>query len=368
MTKFIKKTNQKKLVNKKNFFFFTYASDYDGALPFGYIREFWEKYILKFHPRCYCVIVSEGPDGEIKRNHFHGLIYDPFKQFNINTNSLDIELKYPVIAFYLGESGDGNVLGYEPWETRTDINQLLENYGAADWAVHKKAHPNIKKTEGYGSYESIFDYITKKIYEGTAWSTHPIEQIKEVLKKLDKTSPFNKLGRKKDIEPDFKEMYEKGWSVTEVLDYLRKNYTNLFVKKYYQWSAGIHAVFFQEEDEYTFKPGLEFYIPIKIIDWLESIRPFLENYNNKQWIKKHRHERPRSLIWFGASKRGKTTFIRQFFFMICNYYQFLFDGLENFNEYFPIVVLDDFGINLNQYLPGWKCWLGAQTSFSVNPK
>lgn len=46
----------------------------------------------------------------------------------------------------------------------------------------------------------------------------------------------------------------------------------------------------------------------------------------------------------------------------------MFVGLETFNENLQIVILDDFGIDLNKFLPGWKCWLGAQTGFSVNLK
>eukprot|EP00833_Pecoramyces_ruminatium_P010841 jgi/Orpsp1_1/1184873/evm.model.c7180000091341.1 len=260
---FIDNRNRTIGLTKKNFFFFTYASDYSDALSLGLIREFFDSYINKFHKNSYCVIVGESPDNEIRRNHFHGLIYDPDKQFNISVTSLDIKLKQAMIALYEGDAEDSLVIDYVPWRDHPPYDDLLTTYNAKDWAVFTSAHPNIGEKKNYGSYLDIFEYVTKRITEGVAWYTHELELIRQKIIKLDESTL--KRGRKKQEEPDFQKMYNEGWTVQEVLDFLKKNYTNMFIKKYYQWGAGIHAVFFNGVDQYNYRPKLNYYIPNKLL-------------------------------------------------------------------------------------------------------
>ena len=42
--------------------------------------------------------------------------------------------------------------------------------------------------------------------------------------------------------------------------------------------------------------------------------------------------------------------------------------MEDFDGDKPITIIDDFAKEVTTYLPNWKCWLGSQTDFTINPK
>ena len=94
--------------------------------------------------------------------------------------------------------------------------------------------------------------------------------------------------------------------------------------------------------------------------------PFYIHRMDEEWLSNHRMDRPKNLVWTGESQCGKTTFITSV--TISNYYHTLIDGLESFDSNAPCVVLDDFHPEIKKYLPGWRCWLGSQNRFTVNPK
>ena len=77
-------------------------------------------------------------------------------------------------------------------------------------------------------------------------------------------------------------------------------------------------------------------------------------------------DRPGSLVWIGDSQTAKSTVCKSLF--LCNYYHTLIDGMVDFDENAPCVILDDFHPEIKKFLPSWKCWLGCQTKFTVNPK
>ena len=242
------------------------------------------------------------------------------------------------------------------------LRKILKEEKCLRYKKIEVSHPNILFKKNYGSLYDMLNYVTKKRL--VMWTTDNLDNYLKKLLALKNKKNY-KLERK---EPDWAQMYHDGFSLQDVINLLKEKYTNQFVKNYYKWSAGIHAVFCKNNEDFEYNGDLGFWIPIVVLDWLDLIKLFLLNHNNKNWLKKNRHLRPKSLIWFGATKRGKTTFIRQFFYLICNYYQFLFDGMETFNENHIVTILDDFNIDLNHFLPGWKCWLGSQTGFSINPK
>ena len=137
-------------------------------------------------------------------------------------------------------------------------------------------------------------------------------------------------------------MKNNGWTLQEVLDFLKKEFPAETIKNYYKWSAGIHFVYGAAKVE-TFIPDLnkEYWIPNKYLDWVvESIRPYVIHRNDNVWLNKHRYDRKKSCIWIGPSGIAKTTIGRSTF--DSNYYQFSFDGMEDWDSNKPGVILDDF--------------------------
>jgi len=318
----------------------------------------------------YYYISKERRDKEIKRDHYH--FYLKFNSItSFGMTALDVPFYEPVYSFYKDKFLDD----VEKTITETNLIKELEELSIDNllkkakqlncvrWKRITEGHSNIKFKKNYGSLYDMLNYCTKQ--RGDFIASGDVEdKLKELLFDKNKKDKY-KITKK---EPNWEQLYLDGYSLQEVLELLKKKYTNLFVKNYYKWSAGLNAVFCRKNEDIHYNGDLGFWVPNKVLSWIEEIKDYIINFQNKKWLKNNRHNRPRSLIWFGASKRGKTTFVKQFFYGLLNYYQFLFDGMESFDENKAIVCLDDFNIDLNHFLPGWKCWLGGQTGFSINPK
>ena len=161
-------------------------------------------------------------------------------------------------------------------------------------------------------------------------------------------------------------MKKNGMGYEEAVEFLKNNFADLFFKNWYRWKCAAVEFFKFKEEEPVIDYEKEYYLPIKFINWFdENVRPFILHKNDKEWLRKHRMDRPKSCIWIGKSKRGKTTVARA---IENNYYHHLIDGFESFNSNKPLVILDDFHWDFNKYFPSWRCWVGSQTDFTVNPK
>lgn len=365
---------QKYLINNKHFFFFTYASTWNDTLTLGKLTTFWENKVLKNHPNAMCIIAHEGPDDEIARDHFHGLIYDPEKTFSIRKSTLDVPLEHPVIAYYKKEIGGGEVLGYKNWKKEyglvndnEECNNCIDLGGAGNWKLLYEGHPNLKQKE-FGTYLDIFDYVTKKINQYSAWSTHGLQIIREELLKLDvkNKKPNGKRGRPKK-EPNWEAWKKEGLTLEDVKRRLKTEYPNEVVKYWYKWKAGVEMVFGREKREIQFDENRTYYIPVTVYSYLINVvRKYNLHKKDRKWLESNRLERPGSLIWIGPSQIGKTYFLRAV--TDNNYFQFSLNDFQTFDEDKPVVILDDFSRNIPSHLPSWKCWLGCQTDFTVNPK
>lgn len=359
-----------KFIDKKSAWILTYASTWDDTLNLGLIKEHFDKIIEQKNLKVkFICCAKEEEDEEIKRDHFH-CYWELKETFSCGSTLFDVPLKEPVYSFYKEESRNDVFITIKESTlvrdygiiTNKKLKKIIEDLKCTKARKITVAHPNIKVRKHYGSLFDMLNYVSKKRL--AMWCTGNLDKyLKDLL--LIKNKNIYKINKK---EPNWSELYHDGWSLQEVLELLKNKYTNQFIRNYYKWSAGINAVFCRRNEDVVFNGDLGFWIPNKLLGWIEEIKEYLINFNNKKWIKRNRHNRPKSLIWFGSSKRGKTTFINQFFYGIINYYQFLFDGMESFDENKIIVCLDDFNIDLNHFLPGWKCWLGAQTGFSINPK
>ena len=321
------------------------------------IREFYEDLFAKLNLKIFFAVISmEKSDEEIKQDHFHGYVY--CEDHYLNIVNLDIQLKKPVAVFYHNKDVvhmvlNENINGLEQYKL------IMETWGATNYKVLTHAHPNIKFRKNYGSSVAMIEYVIKQRY--SMWSTADVDAY---LLRL-KTCGENKKGRKR--EPDWALWKLNGMTLKDVLLKLKNDYPAEMVKNYHRWSAGIHMVFGRSKEDFLVKPEREYWIPLKVYDWcMNVLKPFIVNSKNKKWLIEHRMDRPTTLIWEGPSQIGKTSFFRS----LCdhNYYQFRFDGMEDFEEDFPLIIIDDFAKEITKYFPDWKCWLGGQTNFAINPK
>lgn len=355
-------------------FIATYASDYNGELPVGYIKEHIELWMdLRVIKGATVVIGAEGPDDKCKRNHCHVFCYFPDDyDIKISKKSWDVRLRIPVYAFYDGKLGkkETRLIDYLPEDffnknkiDPANYKKIEEIIGGKikDHQLIRYCHPNIQPMRRGNSREDMLKYCIKA--NKIIWSTIPIEDALEMMKKIDNMKKEDEVKK----EPPFEQWKEQGLTLKEVMHELRTNWAKLTCKNWNRWAAGIHFVFGTEKEEFEPILDRDVWIPVSLYNWLiEVVKPYAEHQNDEEWIKAHRNDRPKSYIWEGPSKIGKTTFIRSI--VDNNYYQCIFDGFDDFEENKPITILDDWGYEVKKLLPNWKSWLGGQTDFTVNPK
>ncbi|KAG4107683.1 hypothetical protein H8356DRAFT_1417052 [Neocallimastix lanati (nom. inval.)] len=122
----------------------------------------------------------------------------------------------------------------------------------------------------FGSTKDIINYITKQI--GKFKSNLPIDKLQEKHKYYY---------RKYELKPNWQE------------------YPNEVVKNYHNKAAGIHLVFGKTVKEFIEKREPNYRLR-------NTVNPYIENKNNKDWIRSKRINRPKTLVWFGKSQIGKT--------------------------------------------------------------
>lgn len=368
------------IVNRAKAFIATWASTFGDQLNVLTLKQHMASYLDKKFIKWYGLIVKEEPDEKINRVHFHGLFWLPpneKKRFNITSKALDLDLPNQVISVQVGtpDQGEaaydyinineftalsGNKYGEVTW-TKGNIEwAIIQKYGKQlPWKILTKAHPNLEGWK-YGELEDIFLYCLKQNHE--KWASDTIDQLKLAIqqeKEFQKQSPNSK-------KPNWGAMRANGMGFDEAVEFLKENFPNEFMDHWHKWEPAALKFFDVKEEVEEIDWEAEYWIPIKIINWFDNnVRIFTDHMNDKEWQRKNRNRRPMSLIWIGKSKRGKTTIAKAF---MGNYYQHLMDGFHSFKSNAPVTVIDDFHWDFNKYFTNWRCWLGAQNKFTVNPK
>ena len=356
------------IINNAKAFMVTYASNFGEGLNLGKITYFMEDYLNKKFKKWYGIIAKEDPDEEIHQEHFHGLFWLPDyerKRFNITSHALDIPIP-DVVSVEFGKPDIKGEPAYEcipyiPGESAGELQwRIVQCFGKqCPWKILNKAHPNLKKFH-YGKLESMFDYVIKQ--NKAMWCTDTLEELRMIVKQDKTFKQQKKNGRK----PDWATMREKGMTFDEAIEFLKENFPQQFMDNWHKWEPAALKFFDVKEEEEEIKWDNYYWLPVKLIDWFDTyVRPYTEHVNDKEWQKKHRNDRPKSLIWIGKSRRGKTTIAKAF---MGNYFHHMMDGYRSFKPNAPVTVIDDFHWDFNRYFTNWRCWLGAQTKFTVNPK
>lgn len=366
-------------INNKKEFIFTYATDYLGALT---ARGIYNLFTVTLGVDFDVIVSKEHGDKAHNHNHFH--VYARYKGPNKNGFSTRnqklfyVPLDFNIIKIYDFEEPDINMpFVYEKEETMLNLgkswsgtawskinNAVVAHYGFAKWKIIDKSVYDVKyKGIKYGpeckSTISMIEYVTK----------NPIEEVLSNFdwkKKLDELKK-SESDKKKNKEPDWVLMKQNGMTANEALEYIKNNFTREYFRYWYKWEAPFYKFFCENREDFEIDLEAEYWIPLEVKTYFDNVyKPYFDHRNDPNWLRKHRLDRPGSLVWIGDSQRAKTTVVRSLF--LCNYYHTLIDGMTDFDENCPCVVLDDFHINLKKYLPSWKCWLGCQTNFTVNPK
>lgn len=323
------------------------------------------------NPRWEVLVTKEHADEEIHRDHYHSfwnwIATHPNKPNITSEKYWDIPLPRPIVSFKGIKNGERLVLRedfYDSFQNDDEIEQICIEEGYERWDLITDAHPNIDPVTK-GTEARVLRYCIKQNNE-----LKSDFDVNERLKCLDLLLKQKNKKRviKQKREPDWNMMKKNGWSLDQVLDYIKEEFPSEIINNYYKWSSGIHMVFGSTKKiNYEIKYEKEYWLPNKYIDWVKNnLKPFIENRTNQEWLKNNRHTRPKSLIWIGPTQIGKTSIVRS----TCdnNYYQFGFDGMEDFDSNKPITILDDFSKKVPTFIPNWKCWLGSQTDFTINPK
>ena len=253
---------------------------------------------------------------------------------------------------------------YDSFNSDDEIEQLCIEENYEKWTLITDAHPNIEPVSK-NTDARVIRYCIKQ--NQVIRSDFVIEDKLKYFDNILKNKTVKTVKNKKR-EPDWKSMKKNGWSLDQVLDFLKEEFPNEIINNYYKWSAGIHMVFGKsKKTDFEVNYKKTYWIPNKYLDWVKNeLKPFVLNRNNQTWLDKNRFNRPKSVVWIGPTQIGKTTVVRS---TCChNYYQFGFDGMEDFESNNPITILDDFAKKVPNFLPNWKCWLGSQTDFTINPK
>lgn len=351
----------------------TYASTFLGQITTHKIIEEadYRKKDLG-NPRWEVLIAKEEADVEIHREHFHcywnWISTKPIKPNITSEKYWDIPLPRPIVSF-MGKDSKGNrcVVAeafYEDFFSDDDIEEYCQSHGYEKWTLIKDAHPNIEPITK-GTDARVLRYCIKQ--QGDIWSDFDYDERLKYLDSLVKQKTKKSVTKQKR-EPDWSNMKKNGWTLDQVLEFIKEEFPKEMINNYYKWSSGIHMVFGASK-KVNFEINYEktYWVPNKYLDWVKNeLKPFVINRNNPEWINRNRHTRPKSLIWIGPTQIGKTSVVRS----TCdnNYYQFGFDGMEDFECNKPVTILDDFAKKVTSFLPGWKCWLGSQTDFTINPK
>ena len=356
------------LLSKRKEAIITYGSDFNGQLNEELIKQHFLNWFFNKNYNYEIIIAKEEPHEEKKddkgkiiekscsRIHFHIWVKSD-SRLNVSDKAWDVKLLNPV--WVQGDFNEENPhSGYFNSE-----EEIMDKFGDSNsYKKIIKAHPNVKgKVFGHSIY--MIDYVTKQ--NGVIWSNCDLETLKNKYRSLFEA----KNNKKKSAEEivNFPYLKKSGMTAQEAITYIQENHADLYFKYWYKWEGAFYKYFNKSYDEEKIDLDAEYWVPKPVIKyWNEVYKPFYENRNNREWLREHRMDRPGSLCWVGDSQCGKTTVCKAIF--MGNYYMNLIDGMETFNENAPCVILDDFHPEVKAYLPTWKCWLGCQTAFTINPK
>nr|API65417.1 replication-associated protein [Oat dwarf virus] len=194
-------------------------------------------------------------------------------------------------------------------------------------------HPNIQPAN---NCNDVREYITKEVdsHEHTAeWGTFI----------------HHTTSGRPDKDEAMRQIIESATSKEEFISMVKSRFP-------FEWSINLQR--FQYTANYLFPDPIPQYTPEFPTESL-ICHETIQNWANTELFTVRRH---RSLYICGPTRTGKTSWARSL--GIHNYYNSQVD-FTNYNADALYNIIDDIPI---KYVPNWKCFLGAQKDFTVNPK
>lgn len=375
---------------RSNCFIATWASDFNGQLRLGWIKEKIENTILGKGWDIY--IVHAQGDNKNKHDHFHGFFRKNKGQANFNNKILDIELDEPIIAVYEGitntqgidEDEQPEVKGYLPMKEKYNdgdnwiiIEKDIEStYGKeySGWKIIRTAHPNIQLKKNYGSYYDMVNYCYKQAISG--WSNFDVEDfLKDEISKMERReNAKQKREERKFVNWLRKEISTKNYTKDELIQEIMKNedFNYCFMTKFFNYNSLIDC-FFKNKPSVKPEPVWgKFIVPKELYDYLN----YLDNWV-MQWMtnedKSKLPKRPKALFLSGKAKSGKTSLFASIGTMSywCNVWNY-----DNYEAQTAFNIMDDYdgstdykGNTTNDNGFGLlKPWIGGQAIVNISGK
>ena len=339
------------------FFIITYPTDFLNLLTLDIIENFYIPKNLN-----YLIVESQG-DQSHNHRHFHCFIFNEEEEIRKYITYFDIPLSKKIYSFKFENSSEPvyQLIDYDKSELDKLKNECI-SFNLLDIA-----HPNIQYKKEYGSvYQMIMYCLDQAIDQRCNFDldTFLIKQ-REIYEKQKKSKSTK--SKQDDLgKPDFDKLKQQNMDFNEVKSYLCENYPKWMVYNWNKCQSGIIAVFGPKKSQFKIK-NYNYYIPNTFLRWLENtLMPYIINEKNNDWLEDNRMNRPITCCWIGNRETGKTTFCRS----LCNnnYWQCTVDNWDEWNSNYPLTIFDDFNSKWDNFFINWKCWVGAQTDFSINPK
>ena len=341
---------------RSKYFIGTYACTWVDQINVNIIYNL----LTKKCPKWKFVVVKEGPDEKVKHDHFHFWVFWDQNNRKMTIKNIEIPLSKPIISFFNIINGDNErIMVYQDLEENiNNPDEIKEEYNCDGYETLTSAHPNIKPMFRSDSQKDMLQYLLKKPIE--------IKSNFDYEKYLNEDDTHPKKNKTQQCLEEMEELIKNGYGPNYILKEIKKKYFNIYMHNWSKWEGPFYSCF-NKDTEFKINLDAEYYLPIEVYNWyIKYYLPFYEHMNDEEWLSYHRLDRPKSLVIIGKSQTGKTSCMRSLF--KGNYYQFLIDGFNSWNSDEPCVILDDFNSDIKKFLPTWKCWLGSQTDFTVNPK
>lgn len=132
--------------------------------------------------------------------------------------------------------------------------------------------------------------------------------IEEVLSNFDYKKRLEELRKEKKGKkcPNWVWMKEQNMSSNEALEYLKNEWPDQFFKNWSKWEAPFYKYFSQNKDDLKIDLDAEYWLPNVVYNYLVDVyMPYYEHRNDREWLRAHRLDRPKSLVWIGESKEEK---------------------------------------------------------------
>lgn len=411
------RTNETFRINNKYEFLVTYASTFDGALPLGYISEFFSIQVDKKTKQKiweHCESLEFGHEKGIQRDHYHVYLkyIGPNKRGFSTTNVRiwDIPLKEPVVVvYYYDEKCEefatdhiraSRIMNSEELANKTlNHKRVIEKYlndcypKMMKYEILTTVHPNIR-VKGYNKDEckdsfNMISYIIKQ--QRCITSTFDID---EKLKELEKefVSKNSLKTKKNEIELEFSNWLRnkkaEGYTISQVKEEIFKNeqYHHLYRLNFNNNDKYINEVFKKKDNTKPIPHYGVYYVHTILYDYIMYVNDFIKSWyedlidkieavdlEDRNWKKfwedfcKKHPERPKSLYLKGGASSGKTSLIRCL--GDCSYWC---NGW-NYDKYelrSPLNFFDDYDNAKDKY-DDWsylKPWMGGQQVVHLDGK